>query len=120
MYGLGPTHAYNTHHAYMGQGATPSNDRFTIPKPILPIASKRQVTHYPKVTKKKNKGALTSLNNQTRALLRAQTNKRECSYKLKRIYIYIYIYISMVSIWGSCLKLLWVVLVFYLLLYLFW
>jgi len=29
-----------------------SNDKFTIQESILPIARKRQVTHYPKVTKK--------------------------------------------------------------------
>jgi len=27
-----------------------SNDKFTIPKPVLPIASKRRVTCYPRVT----------------------------------------------------------------------
>ena len=31
-----------------------SNDKFTIQEPDLPIASKGQVTHYPKVTKKKS------------------------------------------------------------------
>ena len=30
-----------------------SNDSFTIPKPILPLVSKSQVTHYPRVTKRK-------------------------------------------------------------------
>ena len=29
-----------------------SNNRFTIQESILPIVSKRRVTHYPKVTKK--------------------------------------------------------------------
>ena len=29
-----------------------SNDGFTIPEPSLPIASKRRVIHYPRVTKK--------------------------------------------------------------------
>ena len=32
-----------------------SNDRFTIPEPVLPLASKWQVTRYPRVTKKKKK-----------------------------------------------------------------
>ena len=32
-----------------------SNNRFTIQEPSLTIASKRQVTHYPRVTKKKKK-----------------------------------------------------------------
>ena len=64
-----------------------SNDRFAIPKPVLLIASERQVTHYPRVIKKKNKGALTRSNNQTRVLLRAQTIKQGYSYELKRIYI---------------------------------
>ena len=32
-----------------------SNDIFTIPKPVLTLASKWRVTHYPKVTKKKKK-----------------------------------------------------------------
>ena len=90
-----------------------SNNRFTIPKLVLPIASKMRVTHYPKVTKKKNKCALTSLKNQTRVLLRAQKTKKRCSYELKMTYI------SVVSIWGSFLKLLRVVLVFHLHLYLF-
>ena len=85
---------------------------------ILPIASKRRVTHYHRVTKKKNKGALTSSNKQTKVLLWAQTSKQGCSYELKRIYIYIYIFV--VSISGSYLKLLQVVLVFHLHLYLFW
>ena len=65
------------------------NDRFVILEPILPIASKRWVTHYPRVTKKK---------------------KQRCSYKLKQtnngaltslkwyIYIYIYIYICAVHL----------------------
>ena len=83
------------------------NDRFVILESILPIASKRRVTHYPRVTKKK---------------------KQRCSYKLKQtnkgaltsLKWYIYIYISVLSIWVSCLKLLWVVLVFHLHLYLFW
>ena len=64
-----------------------SNDKFTIPEPVLAIASKRRVTHYPKVSEKKNKCALTSSNNQTRVLLQAQTTKQRCSYELKRIYI---------------------------------
>ena len=64
-----------------------SNDRFAIPEPVLLIASERQVTHYPRVIKKKNKGALTRSNNQTRVLLRAQTIKQGYSYELKRIYI---------------------------------
>ena len=121
MYSLGPTHAHNTHHAYIVRGATPNscveficpnshlcclgmrNDRLFIPELVLPIASKRWVAHYPKVTKiekqinpiaatinQANKGALMSLNG----------------------------YIFMMSIWGSCLKLyrvelhLWVILVF--------
>ena len=61
--------------------------RFTIPEPVLPIASKRRLTHYPRVTKKKNEGSLISSNNETRVLLWAQTNKQRCSYELKRIYI---------------------------------
>ena len=52
-------------------------DRFAIPEHVLPIASKRRVTHYPRVTKKKNKGALTSSNNPTRVLLQAQTIKQK-------------------------------------------
>ena len=32
-----------------------SNDRFAILEPILPIVSRRRVTHYPRVTKKENK-----------------------------------------------------------------
>ena len=90
----------------MGRGATPkscmgfrmsefppllpremSNGKFTIPELVLAIASKRRVTHYPKVSEKKNKCALTSSNNQTRVLLQAQTTKQRCSYELKRIHI---------------------------------
>ena len=70
-YGLGPSHAHDTHRAYMRQGATlksyegfvcpkshlvaqeTSNDKFTITEPILPLASKWRVTHYPLITKKK-------------------------------------------------------------------
>ena len=40
-----------------------SNDRYTIPKPVLPLASKWWVTHYPRVTKKKKE------------------NKQMCSYE---------------------------------------
>ena len=43
-----------------------SNDRFTIPEPVLPLTRKWRVTHYPKVTKKKKE------------------NKQGCSYKLTR------------------------------------
>ena len=68
MYGSGLTYAHGTHHAYIGRGAIckvtwdlyvriptfvaweMSNDRFTILESILPIASKRRVTHYPRVT----------------------------------------------------------------------
>ena len=45
-----------------------SNDRFTILEPVLPIASKRRVTHYVRVTIKENKGAFASSNTQTRVL----------------------------------------------------
>ena len=64
----------------MGQGATPqscvgfyiqiptfvtqemSNGRFTIEELVLPIASKRRVTHYLRVTKKRKKNMANSLN----------------------------------------------------------
>ena len=51
-----------------------SNDRFTIQEPVLLIASKRQVTHYPKVTKKeKQTWPMASTINQTnKVLLRAK------------------------------------------------
>ena len=61
-----------------------SNNRLTTPELVLPIASKMRVTHHPRVTKKKNKGAFTSSNKQTRLLLRAQTNKQGCSYEFKK------------------------------------
>ena len=52
-----------------------SNDRFTIPKPILPIANKRQLTILELLKKKK----------QIKVLLWAQTaNKQRCSYELKK------------------------------------
>jgi len=89
------------------------NDKFAIPLPILPIASKRRVTHYPRVSKKKNKGALTSSNNQKRCSYKLKQTKKGCSYKLKRIHI------CGVHL-GLGLKLLRVVLVFYLHLFLFW
>ena len=41
-----------------------SNDRFTILEPVLPLASKWRVTHYPRVTKRKKE------------------NKQRCSYEL--------------------------------------
>ena len=66
MYSFGSTHAHGTKHAYMGQGAQEeshgirisefpplllmSNNKFTIPEPVLSIASIRQVIHYPRVT----------------------------------------------------------------------
>ena len=78
------------------------SNKFALPELVLPIVSKRWVTHYPRVNKKKNKGALTSLNKQTRG----------CSYELKRIHI------SGVHL-GPDLKLLQVVLVFHIHLYLF-
>ena len=135
----------------MGRGATPkscmgfrmsefppllpremSNGKFTIPEPVLAIASKRRVTHYPKVTEKKNKCALTSSNNQTRVLLQAQTTKQRCSYELKRIYICgVHLrLLPQTSPGGTCLRspsllvlvrlLLWVNLGLYLYLYLFY
>ena len=61
-----------------------SNDRFTILKPVLPIASKRRATHYLRVIKKKNKHDQQP---------QPSTKQTRCSYELKRIYIYIYIYI---------------------------
>ena len=56
-----------------------SNDMFTLQEPVLPIASKRQVTQYPRVTKKeKQTWPIASIINQTNeVLLRA-----------KRIHIY--------------------------------
>ena len=118
MYGSGPT-MHTTHITYTRGGVQlwrvawdlyvwiltfiaqeMGNNRFTIPELILLIASKRRVTHYPRITKKKNKGAFTSSNEG--ALMSLQW------------------YISVVSIWGSCFKLLQVVLVFCLHLYLFW
>ena len=68
MNGSGPTYAHDTHRAYIGEvqlrrvtwdsyvriptfvARETSNDRFTIPEPVFPIANKRQVTHYPRVT----------------------------------------------------------------------
>ena len=42
-----------------------SNDKFTIQEPGLPIASKRQVTHYPRaIKKKKKKNMANGLNHQ--------------------------------------------------------
>jgi len=58
-----------------------SNDRFTIPELVLPIASKMLVTHYPRTLKKKNK--------QMCSYKLKQPNKQGCSCELKRIYIYI-------------------------------
>ena len=71
MYGSGLTYAHNTQHEYMGQGAQErSNDRVTILEPIFPIASKRRVTHYPRVTKKETQTRLTAITiNQTNKLL---------------------------------------------------
>ena len=86
-------------------GLEMSNNRFTIPKPIFPIESKWRVTYYTKVTwKEKQTSPTTATIN--------QTNK--CALMSLKVYT------SMVSIWGSCLKLLWVVLVFHLHLYLLW
>ena len=67
-----------------------SNDRFTIQEPILPIASKRWVTHYPRVTKKEKETwpTASTINPKNKALLRVKG------------------YISVVSIWGFWLKLL--------------
>ena len=66
---------------------------------------------------------LKSLKRKTNVLLQAQTIKQGCSYKLKQpnkgALMSLKGYISVVSIWGSCLKLLQVVLVFHLHLYLF-
>jgi len=66
-----------------------SNDRFTIPEPVLPIASKRRVAHYPKVTKKEKTNMANGCNH--------QPNKQGALTSLKG-------YISIVSIWGSFLK----------------
>ena len=43
-----------------------SNNRFTIPESFLPIASKRQMIHYPKVTLKKKKMCSYELTQQAR------------------------------------------------------
>ena len=56
-----------------------SNDRFTLQEPVLPIASKRQVTHYPRVTKKEKQTWPT-------ASIISQTN--EVLLQAKRIHIY--------------------------------
>ena len=55
---------------------------------VCQFSSKRWVTHYPKVTKNKNKHGWRS---------QPLTNQIKCSYELKE-------YISVVSICGSCLK----------------
>ena len=86
-----------------------NNDRFTIPKP-LPIASKRRVTHYPRVTKKKNKNGQR---------LQPSIKQARCFYEFKRIHLcgahlgllpqtppdglhlfHLYLYLFW---WGSCL-----------------
>ena len=41
-------------------------------------------------SQKKERGALRSLNKQTKVLLLAQTNKQGCSYEFRRIYIYLW------------------------------
>ena len=71
-----------------------SNDRFTIQGRSLPIASKRWVTHYPKVTKKGKKNGQRP---------QPSTKQIRYSYELKG-------YIFVVPIWGFCLKFLWVAL----------
>ena len=66
-----------------------SNDRFTIPELVLPIVRKRHVTHYQRVTKRKNKHGQWS---------QASTKQNKLLLRAKSLYIYIYIYIYMVSI----------------------
>ena len=67
-----------------------SNNRFIILEPILLIASKRWVTHYPRVTKKEKKKKKANGHNH-------QPNKQSAFASLKG-------YIFAMSIWGSCLK----------------
>ena len=71
-----------------------SNEKFTILELVLPITSKSQVTHYPRVTKKKNKHGQQP---------QPPTKQTRGFYEIKG-------FISVVSIWGSCLKLLQVAL----------
>ena len=51
-----------------------SNDRFIIPEPGLPIASKRRVTHYTRVTTKEKQTWLmpSTINQTNKVLLRAK------------------------------------------------
>ena len=60
----------------------------------------------------------------SRVTKKEKKKKKRCSYKLKQTnkgaLTSLKVYIPVVSIWGSCLKLLWVVLVFHLYLYLLW
>ena len=112
MYCSSPTHVHSEQHAYMERGVTlqncmgficpkshqcylrNKNDKFIIQETIMPIASKRQVTHYPRVTKKKNKHGQQP---------QPPTKQTRGFYEIKG-------FISVVSIWGSCLKLLQVAL----------
>ena len=139
-YDLCPTHAHDTHHAYMGQGATlkscvgfvclnfhlccSRNEQRQVYYPRTCFANCKQKASdsLSRVTKKKKK----------KVLLQAQTNKRGCSYKLKSIYI-CGVHLGLLpqtSLGGTCLPSLslptlvrhlpWVDLGLYLYLYLFY
>ena len=86
-----------------------SKTKLTILEPVLPITSKGWVTHYPRVTKKKNKQMCSYELKQT---------KKGALMSFKRIYLYIYgVHLGLLpqsSLSGTC------VLVFHLYLYLFW
>ena len=80
-----------------------NNDRFTIPERVLPIASKRQVTHYPRVAwEKKNKQSQWP---------QPLTKQTRCSYKLKRIHI-CGIHLGLLPQTSSSGLRLWIILVF--------
>ena len=89
-----------------------SNDRFTILEPVLSIASKRWVTHYPRVTKNEK---------QTWPTFATINQNKQGAFTSLKGYIYIYgVHLGLLpqtSPGGLCL---WVILVFCLWLYLFY
>ena len=75
-----------------------SNNEFTILEPILPITSKKQVTYYPRITKKEKQ-------------IWPTTKQTRCSYEVKRIHIY-GVYLGILPQTSPGGLRLWVILVF--------
>ena len=84
MYGLGSTHAHDTHHAYIGWGATPKRCMgFVCPRSYLCCSgNKQRQVHYPRTYFATCKEMASDSLSQSHLKRKKKRKKQGCSYKL--------------------------------------